>query len=55
MLLHVIDKFPILFDKQLKRILDLDGVITKVNASTMLEYMDDNVEVPSFSNVVVGS
>jgi hypothetical protein len=55
MLLHVIDKFPILFDKQLKRTLDLDGVIAEVNASTMLEYMDDNVEILSFANVVVGS
>lgn len=55
MFLHVINIFSILLDKQSKRISNLDGVIAKVNATTMLEYMDDNVEVPSSSGVVIGS
>jgi hypothetical protein len=55
MFLHVINKSLILLDKQSKRISNLDGVIAEVNASTMLEYMDDNVEVASSLGVVVGS
>jgi hypothetical protein len=55
MFLHVINKSLILLDKQSKRTSYLDGVIAKVTASTMLEYMDDNVEVSSSSGVVIGS
>jgi len=55
MFLHVINKFLILLNKRSKRTSYLDGVIAKVTASTMLEYMDDNVEVSSSSGVVIGS
>jgi hypothetical protein len=55
MFLHVINKSLILFDKQSKKTSNLDGITTEVNTSTMLEYVDDNVEVPSSSSVVVGS
>ncbi len=39
----------------MKRSSILDGVIGKVDASTMLECMDDNVEVPLSSDATVGS
>lgn len=55
MFLHVINISFILLDKQSKRTSYLDGVIAKVIASTMLEYMDHNVEVSSSLGVVIGS
>ncbi len=54
--MHVINKFPILFYEQSKRSSILDGVIKgKVDTLTMLECMDDNIEVFSSSSAIVGS
>jgi hypothetical protein len=44
-----------LFDEQSKRSSILDGVIGEVDALTMFECMDDNVEVPSSSGGIVRS